>query len=992
MANLQTLPVVLLFAVLFIVLHNQWYAYSGITDDEVRRQLSPSKIVQDFWSSKKEKFGLKGSTKTNAEAKVANKVTLAYVVGVEGSGYNEVAAVLATVAKTCQQHVIMRNPILRASRMYTRAPAFGSVLNSTKSTPYSQREVILFDEQSFPAEGIMWNSTTAEKRQQGKYNIDWVYQQVALDPNITMKILYVSRDLYQTAASITTQPHQFRSRVDVSREFASYLKKEYKLHAKKADIWAQVAYEDVLRASNCTAMVSGLVEFMQFTECDVEHACNIIRDTLKPQAIIDIDVENYAYTLKPPDTAEKHDKSRGNTLQLPIPLIDINDNKTYSFTTYISDRKSFSYIPTPVSKTMSPKQRAAMFSAKLLEDRSVNFTTKAINTLSYVFVVGVEGVGHHGVTPVIASIAQTCNYHVVYENSVLRTACRHNTPNRYQSMLNAFMRLKIPHTNKLLVIEGQSFPTDVTGRHSTPAQKKNTTVYNLEWVYKHTKAVGANPKFIHLTRDFYRTVASHPEFDNGFEPHADVLHAFLMHINAEYQAINQQAPNLWTEVNYESFTHMQNCTALVSAIVNFMQWDECDVEFACEIIKSTVKMGRNRTVNAEDYAYAQRFNTTLPIPKLDITPTNVYNFRTVVSDRKAFSFIHNATNRNRQAFIHPYKSLSGIGSSIKRNVSSVRAPFTMASHHTRASNNNVSFVYVVGVEGSGNTDVSRTLTQVAQACGYYVLYKHKALWRAQSKQLPRTYVATLESIAHSLYQHTNKVRNFRMFDKCCLFVLSSVLHHLILITTSYLFVFSSTARQLLILEDAPFAGGTSSGSATAKNNLIWVHDRLVEYKQAYSRFLYIQRPIEDIMIHVDGKESSMEARSQKLQDHISVIYEEYKRIAEKGGVWGQADYDWFVQSVGNNNTSSSASFGNKDSSDSKRDEAGVRCVALVTALIKFVGWGECDIADACSRIEALHFTETNVIPGNVKKIDATTEPSITTPIPSIPYKLSNARN
>jgi len=392
---------------------------------------------------------------------------------------------------------------------------------------------------------------------------------------------------------------------------------------------------------------------------------------------------------------------------------------------------------------------------KTEEDRMVNFTSPPVNTLSYLYIVGVEGVGHHGVTPVLASIAKTCNYHVLYENGALRTAWQQNTPNRYKSLLNAIMRQKLPRTNKTIVIEDQSFPTDNLGRNTTAAHKKNITSYNLEWIYQQTKEVDVDAKFIHLTRDFYRTVASHPEFDFGFQRHADVLYAFLMHINAEYLAISQHAPNRWTEVDYESFTHMHNCTALVSAIVHFMQWDECDVDFACEIIKSTVKMGRNRTVNAEHFAYAQSFNTTLSIPKLDLRPSNVYNFTTVVSERKTFSFIHNMT-RNRGMFSHHYKSIKGINSSIKRNSSS--APYNWASQYTRASNNNVSFLYVVGVDGGGNKDVSRTLTQIAQACQYHVLYKHKALWRAQNKLLPRTYVSTLESIAHSLYQNTNKVK------------------------------------------------------------------------------------------------------------------------------------------------------------------------------------------------------------------------------------------
>eukprot|EP01032_Pedospumella_encystans_P009112 gene9112-10759_t len=843
--------------------------------------------------------------------------------------------------------------------MYKRVGSFSSALNTTKTAPYSQREVVIVEEQSFPTEGLLWNSTTAEKRHQGKYNIDWAYRHVSLHANIAFKVVYVSRDLYQTAASITTQPNQFRSRVDVSKEFASYLEEEYKLiQAKKADIWAQVSYENVVYARNCSAMVAGMVEFMQWTECDVEYACFIIQDTLKPQPIKGVDAENYEYSLQVSSSAAGANDntvvSRANPLQLSIPLINISDTKPYPFTTYVSDRKPFSFTPTPASKTMSPKKRAMFFGGRPQEDRLVNFTSKPINTLSYLYIVGVEGVGHHGVTPVLASIAKTCNYHVLYENGALRTACNQNTPNRYKSLLNAMKRLKVPNTNKTIIIEDQSFPTDNLGRNTTAAHKKNITSYNLEWIYNHTNAVNVNAKFIHLTRDFYRSVASHPEFDFGFQRHADVLHAFLMHINAEYLAINQLAPNLWTEVDYESFTHMKNCTALVSAVINFLQWDECDVDFACDIIKSTVKMGRNRTVNAEHFAYAQSFNTTLSIPKLDIQPTNVYNFSTVVSERKPFSFIHNMT-RNRGMFSHQFKSMKGINSSLKRNASSGGA-FNGASHATRASNNNVSLLYVVGVDGSANADVSRTLTRIAQACQYHVLYKHKALWRAQSKLLPRTYVSTMESIAHSLYQNTNK---------------------------------------LLILEDTPVTEGkpASGAPATAKNNLAWVHDRLTEYKQATSRFLYVHRPLSDVLSSAGQKGSSVELQSQLIQDSLLHIHEEYKKITAKGGVWAQAEYEWFASSVGNSSTSSAS----KSTEDANKETVTARCVALVTALVEFAGWSECDVADACSRIEALSFTEKSVAlsVGNVKNqnVDGSNDASADTLlIPLIPYKVGGARS
>jgi len=200
--------------------------------------------------------------------------------------------------------------------------------------------------------------------------------------------------------------------------------------------------------------------------------------------------------------------------------------------------------------------------------------------------------------------------------------------------------------------------------------------------------------------------------------------------------------------------------------------------------------------------------------------------------------------------------------------------------------------------------------------------------------------------------------------------------------------------QLLILEDAPFTSGkpASGAPSTAKNNLVWVHDRLREYKQATSRFLYVHRPLLEVVSAMGLKLSNVESQSQLLQDSLLYIHEEYKRIAEKGGVWGQVEYDWFASVVSN----SSAVSANKSNNDSNKGNVAARCIALVTALVEFIGWGECDIADACSRIEGLKFAEKSVGAGmgQVKSpiVDGSKDLSDTLLIPFIPYNVEIVRS
>lgn len=148
------------------------------------------------------------------------------------------------------------------------------------------------------------------------------------------------------------------------------------------------------------------------------------------------------------------------------------------------------------------------------------------NTISYLYVVGVEGVGHHGVSPAISEIAKACNRTVMYEYSPLRRS--HNSQNKktLAYYLRKLRNLR-SNTHRMQVIEDGSFPAGQHWRNSTPAQKKSYNPYNLEWMHDQLKrSKSVDMKFLYVSRDFYRTVASHPEFDGSFAEHASILHDF----------------------------------------------------------------------------------------------------------------------------------------------------------------------------------------------------------------------------------------------------------------------------------------------------------------------------------------------------------------------------------------------------------------------------------------------------------------------------------
>jgi hypothetical protein len=328
------------------------------------------------------------------------------------------------------------------------------------------------------------------------------------------------------------------------------------------------------------------------------------------------------------------------------------------------------------------------------------------NSLTYIYIAGVEGVGHHGVTPAIAAIARTCNEHVAYHDPVLKQAHINRNGTLFQHYLQYMQRADMANHARVTFIEDASLPTDNKLRNSTMAEKKNYSAYDLEWPLDELHKFGdVKVRYFYLSRDFYRTVNSHPEFDRTFERHGQVLYDYVQYIGAEYERINTKQPALWRHITYEWFTGLNNtagCTALVSAIIDFAGWNDCDVEFACQMLNATLSRPRTRThdTNTADQAYARRFNTTLPIPPLEIRSSGEviesgstsipqgYTFRTAVSERVPFSYAENVTHRaqirlQRMKLLTELLAAQRAGDGDYTKAGGTANPFLKAYHHLR---------------------------------------------------------------------------------------------------------------------------------------------------------------------------------------------------------------------------------------------------------------------------------------------------------------------
>ena len=830
------------------------------------------------------------------------------------------------------------------------------------------KDVTIVVHATLPGDELLDNSSIYEKKAMHKYNIEWLFDQVKLVGDIKQRYLYVTRNLYETVTSRLRGPEEdFAQRVQGLNDFQLFIEMEQNIINKKAkeDLWRQVSYEWFKEMRNCTALVSAVIDFAGWSHCDVDFACQILPSLLSNITASATTTTTAAANSSSGIDAERVHYAESHTLQLKIPALDIAPQTEYRHSTVVSVRTlPFNLQPdatqpgTTITRTrVSPTRVTPTPPVRRLPPPSIvdlppaGPTGVARNNVSFLYIVGVEGTGHHGVTPAIASIAKTCNYHVIYESTVLRNAGAKLLPRTYQAGLNTHKKLEYSGTKKVLIIEDQSFPTDTHRRVSSMESKKASGKYNLEWMYDRSVEAGIDMRFLYLTRDFYKAVASHPEFDVTFHRHADVLRDFIWYINSEYELISKKKEGLWKQVSYEWFKEMRNCTALVSAVIDFAGWNHCDVDFACQILGQTLRNSTKRTVNATELAYARSMNVTLPIPVLDITPNQTFAFEPVVSRRVPFSFIKNITHSKKHTIrLRPRTNMPK-----KPAPAATKVTATTANVHVRSSSSNnspnngiplppprvapaagsrtsssgavaaasasegsaqsrllerneVSMLYLVGVEGAGHPMATAALSSIARACKYHVIVHHPGMQRAQTGLLPRAFKAAALSVQHAMYP-------------------------------------SASNNKVVVIGGFPmYADGTRNTRTSAekrqngKYNIGWLAERAQE-SNLDARFLYLERPFVDVLSA--GYSSGSAAGSttavpfsdhtESVHSFLTYIQEEYMKVeSTQPGRWAQLPVQWLAE---------------------LQD-----CAALVVAVMGFAGWTDCDVAEACSVLRAANLT------------------------------------
>jgi hypothetical protein len=253
-------------------------------------------------------------------------------------------------------------------------------------------------------------------------------------------------------------------------------------------------------------------------------------------------------------------------------------------------------------------------------------------TVSILYLVGLDGVGHRDITPMLSVIARSCRYHVEYRPQALQDIMLLPDPDAIDSRFSLYLRktaeMGVAHKSKVIIIDQFTLPRNGLLRDSNVHQEQQKSTYSLQKLFNRGLKEGINIKMLYLKRNFYDIVASHTDYYSGsFENRVRILQSFIKHLASEYAAISSKDPDSWNTVHYEWFAKMSDCAVLVSAIIDFAGWDRCDVEHACQALKRTAFKAAKPAVDEKNYRYAQTVNVDTDIPVLDLSRDRTYRFK-----------------------------------------------------------------------------------------------------------------------------------------------------------------------------------------------------------------------------------------------------------------------------------------------------------------------------------------------------------------------------
>lgn len=246
-----------------------------------------------------------------------------------------------------------------------------------------------------------------------------------------------------------------------------------------------------------------------------------------------------------------------------------------------------------------------------------------------IFVMGVEGTGHHGLKPLLhemASKSGTQMYEANNPNVPFGRATRNCINARdakcLQRVVGEAVEEQLKKQRGTVIVFKGSLPGRKGNRRGECLFWENASrvdcmeeiakepVYDLAWVWHTIEPVVPNLKAVLLNRNFPNLVASHQQWDGGLDQHSQTMAVFLQYICHILRTVVPTTD--WVRLDYDSFADV-GTAKLVMSLGLFLGWDT-------EWVAST---------------HEERFHASSRNASVDLPPEEIATIQNVMRDYKA---------------------------------------------------------------------------------------------------------------------------------------------------------------------------------------------------------------------------------------------------------------------------------------------------------------------------------------------------------------------
>jgi len=204
----------------------------------------------------------------------------------------------------------------------------------------------------------------------------------------------------------------------------------------------------------------------------------------------------------------------------------------------------------------------------------------ALAVCESVYVVGLEGVGHHGIGPVLASFLQ---------HAQGKEKARHIQKLKLSNDLSYYENFRkysescLNEEKGCVAFSGASFPSS-RSPFTNKLKSQSRWIHDSEEQWQYLETVGhpihieryfnagskfCKVRFILLHRNFVDAVWAHRTWDTGVRGHLKVLGMFARYIDQQLQKIPDYA---WKRIDYEDFWSEQRDDVLKD-LCKFLEWN-----------------------------------------------------------------------------------------------------------------------------------------------------------------------------------------------------------------------------------------------------------------------------------------------------------------------------------------------------------------------------------------------------------------------------------